>query len=175
MPTEPSAGTAAGTSAEASSTPTPPIDRNGPDPQRDDRVRLLVGLMIVRALAAVIGIGLLLANQDAFKRSLLQRRHGAARARLDGDFHSVLWIAIGVAAVLIVAYVLLADQVHRGRGWAIRVVGVIAILSVLNALRGFTSGLPTLSLTLAGLNLLLDVAILVLTIQIRRMDYATTR
>jgi hypothetical protein len=118
-----------------------------------------VRLMFARVGIGVVSAGITLASGTATREAIRARDPALAPAEVDEKYVQGAAVAVCLAAVVAVLYVLLALRVLHGRSWARIVTWVVAGLGVLGGLLGmFANGTgPERGVVLAGL--LVDTAI----------------
>lgn len=117
-----------------------------------------VRLMLLRSAVSVVGAISLLATRDDLKRRYLRANPDATAA----DAEHQLAIAVASTGVILVFYVFLAVQVHKGAGWARVATWVIAGLGVVGAVLSLGEPDPPLSRALGVVVGLIDIAVVIL-------------
>lgn len=125
-------------------------------------VRAAVRLMFARVGLGVVNAAITLASGTAIKDALRAEDPSLAPAEVDEKYTQSAAIAVCLAAVLAVLFVLLALRVLHGRSWARIVTWVVAGLGLLGGVLGlFTTGTgPERAAVLVAV--LVDTAIIVL-------------
>jgi hypothetical protein len=139
----------------------PPAERSDSVPQgaeRPDTVTLAVVLLYVNVALGAIGLLVLFADKDGFKKKILE----SAPDTSDSTIDSAITLTAVVAIVFLVLFALLAWQVGRGKNWARITTWVFAGLGVVSGLVALAQ--PALLVTRIDgiLALLIDVVVIVL-------------
>jgi hypothetical protein len=129
--------------------------RRGPVPPS---VQNAVRLMLVRSAVSVVSIIVVFTT----RADLEQRIRAKTPNATDSTIHRALAVAAVTSIVILVFYVFLAFQVHRGANWARIVTWVIAGLGILGALLSLGQPDPPISRILGVLVALIDIAVVIL-------------
>jgi hypothetical protein len=129
--------------------------------ERPPPVTNAVRLMFLRVGIGLISIIVLFATKNDLKKQLLKNNVNAT----DSTVNAAIAVGAVIGIVFLVLYALLAVKVSKGRNWARIVTWVLAGLGILFGLIGLGSPAPGLSRILSILDLLIDVAIVVLLAQ----------
>jgi hypothetical protein len=129
--------------------------------ERPPPVTNAVRLMFLRVGIGLVSIIVLFATKNDLKKQLLKNNVNAT----DSTVNAAIAVGAVIGIVFLVLYALLAVKVSKGRNWARIVTWVLAGLGILFGLIGLGSPAPGLSRILSILDLLIDVAIVVLLAQ----------
>jgi hypothetical protein len=129
--------------------------------ERPPPVTNAVRLMFLRVGIGLISIIVLFATKNDLKKQLVKNNVNAT----DSTVNAAIAVGAVIGIVFLVLYALLAVKVSKGRNWARIVTWVLAGLGILFGLIGLGSPAPGLSRILSILDLLIDVAIVVLLAQ----------
>jgi hypothetical protein len=134
-----------------------------------------VQLMFARVGIGVVNATITLMSGTAIKDAIAENEPSLPRAEVEEQYTQTASIAVFLAAVFAVLFVLLALQVRHGRGWARVVTWVVAGFGFLGGLFGlFASGTgPEKAVILLGL--VVDAAIVVLLTRPRANAYFADR
>lgn len=130
-----------------------------------------VRVMFLRVAVAAVEIVVAVATRDTLKRELLAKTAAAHRAHLNRLFAPAFTLVMVAFVVYLVAYVLLALEIRKGRNWARIVIVVVACLTVVLSLASLFETEPAASHLVGTINAALDVVVIVLLVQRQSNSY----
>ncbi len=142
--------------------PDEPIAATGPVGPAPKSTALAVRLMQVLAALSLVSLVVSLLSRDSLRTSIRQNQPTLNQDRLNTAVNVGTAFAVVLGIVFIVLYLLLANQVAKGKNWARIVTVVLAALSVLSTLSAIAQPSPAISKALAVLTALVNIALLVL-------------
>lgn len=148
--------------------PMPPAPQGGPPPRGKDprtapsTVRGAVGIMIVIAVLALIGLIVVIADKGALRTAIEKANRSFDSSQIDSAVNTAVTVAVVIGLILIVLFLLLARQVRKGKNWARIVTWVVAGLGVLGNLSNLAQPETATSKSLAGVELVLYIVLIVL-------------
>jgi len=142
--------------------PDEPVAATGPVGPAPKSTALAVRLMQVLAALSLVSLVVSLLSRDSLRTSIRQNQPTLNQDRLNTAVNVGIAFAVVLGIVFIVLYLLLANQVAKGKNWARIVTVVLAALSVLSTLSAIAQPGPAISKALAVLTALVNVALLVL-------------
>jgi drug/metabolite transporter (DMT)-like permease len=134
-----------------------------------------VKLMYARAVLGVLGVLLAFTQRGAIEDIVREQNSDFTQSEIDNAVTAALVVTVIIGLVFLVLYVVLAQQVAKGRNWARIVTWVIAGLSLLSFLSTVASDSTGLSKALGLVGAILDIGIVVLLLQKPSNDYFRAR
>jgi hypothetical protein len=121
-------------------------------------VKLIFGVVALSVLSLVI----LFAQMGTIRDQVRAADAGLTDAQIDAAVTTTVVVAVFFGLVFAALYLWLAFMIRRGANWARITLTVLFILGILFGLVGITGNSPAISKVISVINLVLEIAILVL-------------
>ena len=121
-----------------------------------------VWAILLRVAFSLVGIVVVLATQDSLRAQLLKAGPTLTSATLDTAVTVAVAMSIALGIVVAILWGLLAFFIRKGKNWARITMWVFAGLNVVSVPFTLAQGATGLNVALSLINLVLDVAIIVL-------------
>ena len=153
----------------------PPAPQPGPVSRGEAPSSVInaVRLMYVSAALGILGMILLFVTKDELKKSIQENDAKLSGTELDNAVNGVLAIAVVLAIIFTVLWLVLANFVQKGKNWARIVTWILAAIGVLSVLGSF--GQPPLNVVLAIIGGVINIAIIVLLALKPSSEYFSSR